>query len=104
MKNFRIYSKLSLLVFFLCFYSAQVSAQGTTAKFAGKVVDEHQRPIKKVIISTVDKAFGTVTDWGGEFELEVPEMTGELKFEHIGYSTLRYIIDRGVKKGSPRIR
>ena len=68
---------------------------GTSSGFAmeggkritGQEIDENKDPLSGVSILIVGTSTGTVTDFDGNYTLNVPQGNKELQFSYIGYET-----------------
>ena len=53
----------------------------------GKVTDENDEPLIGAMVASVDKRYGTATDYNGEFSLSLPDHVKTLKVSYVGYKT-----------------
>ena len=53
----------------------------------GQVIDENKEPMIGVSILIVGTSTGTVTDFDGNYTLNVPKDSKELQFSYVGYET-----------------
>lgn len=53
----------------------------------GQVIDENKEPMIGVSILIVGTSTGTVTDFDGNYTLNVPQGSKELQFSYVGYET-----------------
>ena len=56
-------------------------------KMTGQVIDENKEPMIGVSILIVGTSTGTVTDFDGNYTLNVPKDSKELQFSYVGYET-----------------
>ncbi len=79
----KLMKKIYVLVF-LAVLSARMSAE----KLAGVIMDAFTRePLIGVTILNTEDGSGTVTDFDGYYELNVPSTPVHLKFSYVGYQT-----------------
>lgn len=90
--RYSLFSYFGLVATFLLFSSGGVFAQRV---IKGVVLDgQSQEPIiGAFIISSSDNAIGTVSDFDGRFELEVPSTTTGLVVSFLGYESMELILD-----------
>ena len=62
-------------------------AQQGGKKMTGQVIDENKEPMIGVSILIVGTSTGTVTDFDGNYTLNVPKDGKELQFSYVGYET-----------------
>ena len=62
-------------------------AQQGGKKITGQVIDENKEPMIGVSILIVGTSTGTVTDFDGNYTLNVPQGNKELQFSYVGYET-----------------
>ena len=62
-------------------------AQQAGKKITGQVIDENKEPMIGVSILIVGTSTGTVTDFDGNYTLNVPQGNKELQFSYVGYET-----------------
>lgn len=62
-------------------------AQQGGKKMTGQVIDENKEPMIGVSILIVGTSTGTVTDFDGNYTLNVPKDSKELQFSYVGYET-----------------
>ena len=62
-------------------------AQQGDKKMTGQVIDENKEPMIGVSILIVGTSTGTVTDFDGNYTLNVPKDSKELQFSYVGYET-----------------
>ena len=74
--------KLTSVLLFLALGSGMVSAQ--TSKVIGKVTDENGEPVIGASIIVKGTTVGTVTDFDGNFILDVPTDGKQLVISYIG--------------------
>ena len=74
--------KLTSVLLFLAMSVGVVSAQ--TSKVTGKVIGEDGEPVIGASIIVKGTTVGTVTDFDGNFELEVPANGKQLVISYIG--------------------
>ena len=74
--------KLTSVILFLALSAGVVSAQ--TSKVTGKVIGEDGEPVIGASIIVKGTTVGTVTDFDGNFELEVPANGKQLVISYIG--------------------
>ena len=74
--------RLTSALLFLAMGTGTVLAQ--TSKVTGKVVDENGEPVIGASIIVKGTTVGTVTDFDGNFELEVPNNGKHLVISYIG--------------------
>ena len=74
--------KLTSVLLFLALSAGVVSAQ--TSKVTGKVIGEDGEPVIGASIIVKGTTVGTVTDFDGNFELEVPANGKQLVISYIG--------------------
>ena len=60
-------------------------AQQGGKKITGQVIDENKEPMIGVSILIVGTSTGTVTDFDGNYTLNVPQGNKELQFSYVGY-------------------
>ena len=53
----------------------------------GKVIDENNEPLIGVNVSIKDASTGTITDFEGNFALDIPDSKSILVFSYMGYKT-----------------
>jgi hypothetical protein len=53
----------------------------------GEVTDENGEPLIGAMVASVDKRYGTATDYNGEFSLSLPDHVKTLKVSYVGYKT-----------------
>ena len=53
----------------------------------GKVTDENDEPLIGAMVASVDKRYGTATDYNGEFSLSLPDHVKTLTVSYVGYKT-----------------
>ncbi len=53
----------------------------------GKVTDEKGEPLIGAMVASVDKSYGTATDYNGEFSLSLPNYVKLIKVSYVGYQT-----------------
>ena len=53
----------------------------------GKVTDENGEPLSGALVASVDKSYGTATDYNGEFSLSLPNYVKLIKVSYVGYKT-----------------
>ena len=70
-------------------------AQQAGKKFTGQVIDENKEPMIGVSILIVGTSTGTVTDFDGNYTLNVPKGAKELQFSYVGYETKVVMIPTG---------
>lgn len=74
------------LLFFLCLFSLQMWAQ--EREISGEVTDSDGMPLPGVSVFVKNTSVGTVTDFDGNFSLDVPDQNNNvLVFSFIGYTT-----------------
>ena len=75
--------KIYVLVFLMGFAPSLFAE-----KLAGTILDAFTRePLIGVTIQNTDNGTGTVTDFDGYYELEVPSTPVHLRFSYVGYQT-----------------
>lgn len=104
----KLLMKLSLAFLFVVLTSLNVSAGELPSptkirgipvtvmqafKISGTVTDVSGIPLPGVNITVPGTTIGTVTDFDGRYEIEVPEGTPQLEFSYIGY--LKELVDIG---------
>src|SRR5699024_2346039 len=62
-------------------------AQQGGKKITGQVIDENKEPMIGVSILIVGTSIGTITDFDGNYTLNVPQGNKELQFSYVGYET-----------------
>ena len=60
-------------------------AQQGGKKITGQVIDENKEPMIGVSILIVGTSIGTITDFDGNYTLNVPQGNKELQFSYVGY-------------------
>lgn len=79
-----LFTKASVLLVFLLFVGASAMAQFTVT---GTVTDVQSSPLIGVSIVVKGTSIGTVTDFDGNFTLQVPGESGNLMFSYTGFKT-----------------
>ncbi|GHA38531.1 SusC/RagA family TonB-linked outer membrane protein [Salinimicrobium marinum] len=79
---------LSLFIFLI---SAQTFAQ--EREVTGQVLDEAGMPIPGVSVYVKDTSVGTITDFDGEFSLEISGENAVLVFSYVGFQTREIPVD-----------
>ncbi|MDX1470546.1 MAG: TonB-dependent receptor [Flavobacteriaceae bacterium] len=80
------------LLFFVCFFSLQVWAQ--QKEITGKVFDEEGIPLPGVTVVVKNTNNGTVTDFDGQFSLNVPDDKNTVVvFSSLGFATQEITIE-----------
>ena len=69
-----------LLFCFSFFFAQSIVAQ----KVTGTVVDEYNEALPSVVV-TVENQSGTMTDYNGQYTLNLPEGTHNITYSFIGY-------------------
>jgi len=88
MKTIQKYWKINLLLIFLMSINIYVKAQEQNAEIIGIVVDEFQKPLKDVIITSVATRSGTSSDFDGNFVLKSDSSKQKVRFELEGYHSI----------------
>lgn len=65
----------------------QVLQDGKQIVVKGSVVDSNNEPLIGVSVKVVGTSTGTVTDFDGNFNLNVPSSSSELEFTYVGYTS-----------------
>lgn len=92
MKN-NIFNLLKVFLFFLLIAGGgstlTLSAQQSGKRIiTGQVVDdENQEPLIGVSVLVVGTTTGTITDFDGNYSVELPAGSKQLQFSYIGYTT-----------------
>ncbi len=82
--------KLYLLLLLMCVTCISLQAQRAVS---GTVIDEDGEPLIGVNVVAKGSTIGTITDFDGNYSLDVPDGTEQLTFSYIGY--LVQILDLG---------
>ena len=82
--------KLTSVLLFLALGSGMVSAQ--TSKVIGKVTDENGEPVIGASIIVKGTTVGTVTDFDGNFILDVPTDGKQLVISYIGMKSQEVVV------------
>lgn len=82
--------KLYLFLLLMC--TTFISLQAQRA-ISGNVIDEEGEPLIGVNVVAKGSSVGTITDFDGNYSLEVPDGTSKLTYSYIGY--LVQIVDLG---------
>ncbi len=86
------YKRYYLPLFFF-FFIFTLSAQNRTVK--GVVTDNKGEELPGVTVMVKDQSIGTITDYEGKYQINVPEGANELMFSYIGYDTKTVNIEGG---------
>ena len=86
--------KLTSVLLFLAMSVGVVSAQ--TSKVTGKVIGEDGEPVIGASIIVKGTTVGTVTDFDGNFELEVPANGKQLVISYIGMKSKEVVVSPNV--------
>ena len=86
--------KLTSVLLFLALSAGVVSAQ--TSKVTGKVIGEDGEPVIGASIIVKGTTVGTVTDFDGNFELEVPANGKQLVISYIGMKSKEVVVSPNV--------
>ena len=86
--------KLTSVLLFLAMSVGVVSAQ--TSKVTGKVIGEDGEPVIGASIIVKGTTVGTVTDFDGNFELEVPANGKQLVISYIGMKSKEVVVSSNV--------
>ena len=89
----RVNSRYSVLLFFLLSTMFALHAQGSGKDISGKVVDESGMPLPGANIVVKDSNIGTITDFDGLFQLNVPEGTQMVLVSMVGFKTIEVLLD-----------
>ncbi|WP_417860001.1 SusC/RagA family TonB-linked outer membrane protein [Winogradskyella sediminis] len=89
----RVNSRYSVLLFFLLSTMFALNAQGSGKDISGKVVDESGMPLPGANIVVKDSNIGTITDFDGLFQLNVPEGTEMVQVSMVGFKTIDVLLD-----------
>ena len=90
MKNYLKSGTRLLWTISLSFLFLIVNAQERTV--SGKVVDENNEGIPGVSIVIKDTNIGTIADFNGVFDLNIPEVGSTLVFSAVGYNKQEVVI------------
>lgn len=71
--------------------------QATSQKIKGTVVDAQGEPLIGVNVLVKGTTIGVITDFDGNFELEVPENNKDVSFSYIGYKTQEIRLTNKIK-------
>ena len=85
MKNYLKLGTKFLLTMSLSFLFLAVEAQ--ERNLSGKVLDENNEGLPGVSIVIKDTNIGTITNFNGDFDLNIPEIGSTLTFSAVGYIT-----------------
>ena len=85
--NLRHLTVLLMLCTALLGGTISVFAQQGGKRITGQVIDENKEPMIGVSILIVGTSTGTVTDFDGNYTLNVPQGNKELQFSYVGYET-----------------
>jgi outer membrane cobalamin receptor len=90
MKNYLKLGTKFLLTMSLSFLFLAVEAQ--ERNLSGKVLDENDEGLPGVSIIIKDTNIGTITNFNGAFDLNIPEINITLIFSAVGYTTQEVVI------------
>ena len=90
MKNYLKSGTRLLWTISLSFLFLIVNAQERTV--SGKVVDENNEGLPGVSIVIKDTNIGTIADFNGVFDLNIPEVGSTLVFSAVGYNKQEVVI------------
>ena len=90
MKNYLKLGTKFLLTMSLSFLFLAVEAQ--ERNLSGKVLDENDEGLPGVSIVIKDTNIGTITNFNGAFDLNIPEINITLIFSAVGYTTQEVVI------------
>jgi hypothetical protein len=90
MKNYLNLGIKTFLTLSLSFLFHIVEAQ--ERNLSGKVVDENNEGLPGVSIVIKDTNIGTIANFNGAFDLNIPEMGSTLIFSAVGYNTQEVVI------------
>ncbi len=79
---------LRTLSFLSCFQILWAVCVAQTSNVSGKVVDEHGSVVRGVNVLIKGSPNGTVSDWDGQYNIQVPPGKSTLSFVLIGYKML----------------
>ncbi|HTF21115.1 MAG TPA: TonB-dependent receptor [Chryseolinea sp.] len=83
----------NVLLLALLITTAAVSSVLAQKAVTGTVIDNNRQPLPGVSVIVTGTTFGTVTDAGGKYRLDVPQGTSTLTFSFIGMETQVVAID-----------
>ena len=90
MKNYLKLGTKFLLTMSLSFLFLAVEAQ--ERNLSGKVLDENDKGLPGVSIVIKDNNIGTITNYNGAFDLNIPEIGSTLIFSAVGYTTQEVVV------------
>ena len=90
MKNYLKLGTKFLLTMSLSFLFLAVEAQ--ERNLSGKVLDENDEGLPGVSIVIKDTNIGTITNYNGDFDLNIPEIGSTLIFSAVGYTTQEVVV------------
>ena len=67
--------------------AAKENALDNASVIKGKVTDENGEPLSGAMVASVDKSYGTATNYNGEFSLSLPNYVKLIKVSYVGYKT-----------------
>ena len=67
--------------------AAKENVLDNASVITGKVTDENGEPLSGALVASVDKSYGTATDYNGEFSLSLPNYVKLIKVSYVGYKT-----------------
>ena len=86
----KLFRKLTLSLTLLFLGTMSLMAQ---TNVSGKVVDVEGTPLIGVTVLVQGTTVGAVTDFDGNFQLEVPGGSGILEFQYLGYQSITQEVD-----------
>ena len=86
----KILNLLKVFLILLCITcigntSPVLAWQGGSKIVTGQVIDENKEPLIGVNVVVTGTTIGTITDFDGNYSLEVPSGKNQLQFSYIGY-------------------
>lgn len=88
--------KKILLLFIMLFVFDVVTTNAQAGKISGRVLDEKGQGIPSAGVTVKGSTIGTVTDFDGNFNLEVPANAKMLVFQAVGYNPLEAAPKNGI--------
>lgn len=85
-------TRLQMFLFF-CLFSLTAQTFAQEREVTGQVVDKAGMPIPGVSVYVKDTTIGTITDFDGEFSLNIPGDNAILVFSYVGYEKKEIMVD-----------